>query len=102
MPPAVSTVGDILKRNGLVNKRRRRGGAYSVDRGDRTAAIRNNHVWGVDYKGWFTLGNGDRCDPLTMSDLHNRYIAVCEGSATGNAVLDKARISLCIQAIRAS
>ena len=74
LPPAVSTVGAILKRNGLVKKRRRRGGAYSVDRGDRTAAIRNNHVWGVDYKGWFTLGDGDRCDPLTMSDLHSRYI----------------------------
>ncbi len=39
-----------------------------------TPAIRNNHVWGVDYKGWFPLGNGDRCDPLTISDLHSRYI----------------------------
>ena len=30
LPPAVSTVGDILKRNGLVKKRRRRGGAYNA------------------------------------------------------------------------
>jgi putative transposase len=73
-PPAVSTVGDILKRNGLVKKRRRRGGAYSVERGDLTPATRNNHAWGVDYKGWFPLGDGNRCDPLTMTDLHSRYI----------------------------
>ena len=73
-PPVVSTVGEILKRNGLVKKRRRRGGAYSVERGDLTPPTRNNHAWGVDYKGWFPLGDGNRCDPLTMTDLHSRFI----------------------------
>lgn len=72
--PAVSTVGDILKRNGLVKRQRRRGAAFHVKRGDLTAPSHNNHVWGVDFKGWFSLGNGNRCDPLTVSDLHSRYI----------------------------
>ncbi|MCF6312066.1 MAG: integrase core domain-containing protein [Verrucomicrobiales bacterium] len=72
--PAVSTVGDILKRNGLVKARRRRGEAFHVKRGDLTPPSHNNHVWGVDFKGWFPLGNGSRCDPLTVSDLHSRYI----------------------------
>lgn len=33
-----------------------------------------NDVWGVDFKGWFVLGNGERCDPLSMSDLASRYV----------------------------
>lgn len=73
-PPAVSTVGEVLKRNGLVKSRRRRGGAFQVERKDLTPPVRNNHAWGVDFKGWFTLGDGTRCDPLTISDLHSRYV----------------------------
>jgi hypothetical protein len=33
-----------------------------------------NDVWAVDFKGWFPLGNGRRCDPLSMSDLASRYV----------------------------
>lgn len=77
-PPAVSTVGEVLKRHGLVKKRRRRGGAFSAERGDLTVAERPNHVYGVDFKGWFELGDGSRCDPLTISDLHSRYMVATE------------------------
>lgn len=73
-PPAISTVGAILKRNGFVKKRRRRGGIFKPERGHLTTPERNNHVWGVDFKGWFKLEDGDRCDPLTISDLHSRYL----------------------------
>jgi hypothetical protein len=31
-------------------------------------------VWAVDYKGWFRTGDGQRCDPLTVSDLYSRYV----------------------------
>jgi len=77
-PPATSTVGQILKRHGLVKKRRRRGGAFCVERGGLTIAERPNHVFAVDYKGWFLLGNGERCDPLTVSDLYSRYVVAAE------------------------
>lgn len=73
-PPAVSTVGEVLKRHGLVKARQRRGGLFTVERGALTAPERCNHVLGVDYKGWFMLGEGERCDPLTVSDLHSRYL----------------------------
>jgi hypothetical protein len=33
----------------------------------------------VDFKGWFRLGNGERCEPLTVSDLYSRYILCCAG-----------------------
>lgn len=76
--PAVSTVGEVLKRHGLVKARKRRGGLFTVERGTLTAPERCNHVLGVDYKGWFTLGDGERCDPLTVSDLHSRYLMKAE------------------------
>jgi len=73
-PPARSTSGEILKRNGLVKPRRRRPGVFKVDRDDLPPAERVNQVWAVDFKGWFLLGDGSRCDPLTLSDLCTRYL----------------------------
>ena len=54
-PPARSTIGEILKRNGLIKPRRRRPGVFKVDRQDLTPAERPNQVWVVDFKGWFLL-----------------------------------------------
>ena len=76
-PPACSTIGEILRRHGLSVRRRRRPGAYpSADHG-LTEPTQPNHVWTVDFKGWFLLGNGQRCDPLTVSDLYSHYIIAC-------------------------
>ena len=76
--PVVSTVGEVLKRHGLVKARKRRGGLFTVERGTLTPPERSNHVLGVDYKGWFLLGDGERCDALTVSDLHSRYLMKAE------------------------
>lgn len=73
-PPACSTIGEILRRHGLSVPRRRRPGAYpSADHG-LTAATQPNHVWTVDFKGWFLLGDGQRCDPLTVTDLYSHFV----------------------------
>ena len=77
--PVVSTVGEVLKRHGMVEERRRRGGIFKVERGERTEAKRCNEVLGVDFKGWFLTGDGARCDPLTVSDLYSRYLLRAEG-----------------------
>lgn len=77
--PVVSTVGEVLKRHGMVEERRRRGGVFKVERGDLTEARRCNEVLGVDFKGWFLTGDGERCDPLTVSDLYSRYLLRAEG-----------------------
>ncbi|MBE7539909.1 MAG: hypothetical protein HS122_16050 [Opitutaceae bacterium] len=42
-----------------------------------TTPTHPNHVWTVDFKGWFTLGSGQRCDPLTVCDLFSRYYLAC-------------------------
>ncbi len=71
--PAASTIGDIIKCAGLAStrRRRRRKTYYS---GPLTEAMYPNHVWAVDYKGWFRTGDGKRCEPLTISDLYSRYV----------------------------
>jgi len=78
-PPVVSTVGEILKRHGMVKARKRRGSVFKVERGSLTAPERSNHVLGVDFKGWFLTGDGERCDPLTVTDLHSRYLLLADG-----------------------
>src|SRR5262249_43759969 len=37
-----------------------------------------NDCWSVDFKGWFRVGDGSRCDPLTISDAFSRFILTCE------------------------
>lgn len=73
--PAVRTISYWLKRMGL-NRRVRRG----TPRGPRlkrprlTVAQRSNHVWTVDFKGWFRTRDGRRIEPLTVRDLFSRYL----------------------------
>jgi len=71
--PAPSTAGEILKRAGLVGLRRRRHRAPPT-LGGLTQAEHANHVWAVDHKGWVRLGDGGRCEPLTISDSYTRFL----------------------------
>ena len=76
--PAASTVGEILRREGLVKGRRRRrrrqAGAWT---GPKTLADEPNRVWTADFKGEFRLGCGRLCYPLTIVDAATRYILDC-------------------------
>lgn len=76
-PPSCSTIGAILKRNGMIKLRRRRLGVYPVHPSELTRAEYPNHVWTIDFKGWFKLGNGMRCDPLTVKDLNSHFMIGC-------------------------
>lgn len=73
-PPACSTIGEILRRHGLSVRRRRRPGGYQALNDGLTVPTQPNHVWTVDFKGWFLLGNGQRCDPLTVCDRYSHYV----------------------------
>lgn len=76
-PPAESTIGEILRRHGLSVRRRRSPGSYQACNDGLTVPTQPNHVWTVDFKGWFLLGNGQRCDPLTVRDGYSRYVLCC-------------------------
>ena len=75
--PATSTVGEIIKRAGLVvpRKKRRRTEPYSQPLAH---ATKSNRVWCADFKGWFKAGDGTRVDPLTISDAWSRYLLRCQ------------------------
>ena len=73
-PPAESTIGEILKRNGVPLRKRRKRGVFRLPLQDLTMPEVANDVWTVDFKGWFRTLDGARCDPLTVMDLHSRYL----------------------------
>lgn len=76
--PAVSTAGDLLKRNGLVKKRRRN--RKHVHPGVVPAiTLSPNDIWAADFKGHFKTTNGIYCYPLTVTDVHTRYLLTCHG-----------------------
>jgi putative transposase len=76
--PATSTAGDLLARRGLVKKRRRR-------RPHRHPGVvppttyGPNDLWTADFKGHFKTQDGIYCYPLTVADLHTRYLLACHG-----------------------
>jgi transposase InsO family protein len=80
--PARSTIDTILSGEGLVKRRRPRRRASPTPLGSMTQPEGPNDVWCVDYKGHFSLGNGDRCEPLTINDLYSRYSLVCQALTT--------------------
>jgi transposase InsO family protein len=83
--PSASAAGEILKRAGLVQPRRRRFRA-PPSLGGLTEAERPNHVWAADHKGWVLLGDKERCEPLTISDSFTRFlIGVSAGDSTCGA-----------------
>lgn len=72
--PSERTIGRWLQRLKLTQPvRRRPRKACVVLFAKLTAARRVNHVWTVDFKGWFRADNGERCEPLTVRDLFSRY-----------------------------
>lgn len=77
LPPACSTIAAILRRHGLIVPRRRHPGLYPVPPAKLTIPTHPNHVWSVDFKGWFLLGNGQRCDILTVCDGFSHYVIGC-------------------------
>jgi transposase InsO family protein len=78
--PAASTVGDLLKREGLIPPRRR-----SQHRGASPTGLQEPHspndCWGVDFKGDFVVQHR-RCYPLTVTDSFSRFLLGCDALDT--------------------
>jgi len=75
--PATSTIGEIVKRAGLVvpRKKRRHTEPYTAPLAH---ANQSNRVWCADFKGWFRAKDGARVDPLTITDAWSRYLLRCQ------------------------
>jgi putative transposase len=86
--PAESTIGAILKRNGLTVPRPRR--PRSRPASEPLAHARaSNQVWSADFKGWFRTQDGTRIDPLTISDNYSRYLFRCQSVAAADTAHSK-------------
>jgi len=78
--PAASTVGDLLRRQGVSKPRKRQPGEART-----TASLTDpsapNECWAADFKGWFRTGDRVRCEPFTVSDGFSRYLLACQAVA---------------------
>lgn len=73
--PAASTIGELLRSEGLVQSRRRKRASLGlpIDSG-LTVASAPNEVWTTDFKGEFRLRSGPYCYPLTVLDEESRFL----------------------------
>ncbi len=92
--PAASTMGELLRREGLVlaRRKRRRMDPYTTPFASASAP---NRVWCGDFKGWDRTQNGERIDPLTITDACTRYLLRCQavekmGTARVQAIFEAA------------
>ena len=83
--PASSSIHELMKREGLVPDRRRRHRTPPYTQPLQHAEA-PNQVWCADFKGWFHCGDGERCDPLTISDAHSRYLLRCRAVEKADGV----------------
>jgi putative transposase len=92
--PCASTIGEVLKRRGLIVPRKRRRSRMPHGSPLRTATA-PNEIWCADFKGQFRLGSRQYCYPLTITDRFSRFLIKCEGLEgthveTAIAVFDQA------------
>lgn len=73
--PSSTRLYEIFKEKHLVQRRNRKA------RIPATAPLGHvehcNDTWSVDLKGWFITGDGNKCEPLTITDCHSRYLIEC-------------------------
>jgi putative transposase len=82
--PVASTIGEVLRRERMSERRRRPRYAVPLTQ-PLVAAHQPNEVWSADFKGWFRTGDGQRCDPLTIIDNYSRWVLCCRITAPTEA-----------------
>ena len=85
--PKVRTIARILKRADKVRERRKRSPISVIEQAPTVKASAPNEVWTTDFKGWWRVLDGTRCEPLTVRDAHSRFVlAMVACGMTGQAV----------------
>lgn len=72
--PKVRTIARILKRADKVRERRKRSPISVIEQAPTVKATAPNDVWTADFKGWWRVLDGTRCEPLTVRDAHSRFV----------------------------
>jgi putative transposase len=75
--PGRSTACDILKRHGMVPRRRQRRRIGHPGK-PTSVVLAPNDLWSADDTGQFRTGDGQYCYPLTVADGCSRYLLGCQ------------------------
>lgn len=73
-PLAISTCHRVLKAAGLIKGRKLRVRRAATLLVGPVVPLSANDVWTIDFKGWWRLGDGHRCEPLTVRDAFSKYV----------------------------
>ena len=76
--PSSRTVDRVLERAGMVREKRTSRGRW-IDRDKLITPKYPNHVWTVDFKGWWRTKDRKPCFPLTVRDGYSRYLLGIDG-----------------------
>jgi transposase InsO family protein len=68
--PSASTITEILRRNDKIDAEE----ALKHKPSQRFEMELPNQLWQMDFKGYFALGEGGYCHPLTVLDDHSRFL----------------------------
>ena len=96
--PALSTVGEVLRRHGQTRPRRAHPMRPDLPAPCLSAAEAPNDVWTMDFKGYFRTLDGRACWPLTTADAYSRRLLLVQGMAGPRGDLTR---EACEQAFRA-
>lgn len=81
--PSVTTIENILKKHGLVEKRKlKRRLAKAASPCDHSNS--SNEVWCMDFKGWWLTPENEKIAPFTLTDSFSRFILSCEKLTLNN------------------
>ena len=72
--PSESSFKRVLGRAGLVEPRRRVPSEQTGRLQNPLKAERPNHIWTIDFKGWWYTRDRTRFEPLTIRDHFSRYV----------------------------
>jgi transposase InsO family protein len=96
--PSERTIARLLLAAACIAPRERRSRpGPELPRPARTLPRRANDVWTIDFKGYFHTGDGQRCDPLTVRDLHSRFILLIEQVSWQKEAAVRAALIRCFQ-----
>lgn len=72
--PSARTFNAIFKRNGLITKEASEAATHNKS----FEKSYPNEMWQADFKGHFSMENGERCHPLNIIDDYSRMNICCE------------------------
>ena len=82
--PSLTTVENILKKHGVVERRklRKRFAAKTDLLGECNSS---NDIWCIDFKGWWLTSEQKKCDPFTLMDAFSRFLLCCQKLDANNS-----------------